>query len=108
MLTNLASEHPTLAATAAELLAEVGDWSHEVRPAAGAPAWTHHGEFTERTAQLASHLEAALELTDANRIPSALAVVRTAPEHHLLDRLRLLADRYEETARPTDSELLEG
>jgi len=107
MLTNLAFEHPTLTATATEVLARLGDWPREVGPASGASAWTHHGEFAERTVQLGSHLEAALALADDGRVPSALAVARTALEHHLLDRLLLLADRYEEIVRPTDPERLD-
>lgn len=106
-LANLTTEHPTLAATAAELLAHVDRWSDEVLPAQSASAWVHHGEFARRTEQLAGHLEATLALAEEGRFPSAFAVARTALEHHLLDRLLLLADRYEEIVRPPDPELVE-
>jgi hypothetical protein len=106
-LANLTTEHPTLAATAAELLAHVDLWSDEVRSAQGASAWVHHGEFARRTEQLAGHLEATIALAEEGRFPSAFAVARTALEHHLLDRLLLLADRYEEIVQPLDPELLE-
>ncbi|HZA87730.1 MAG TPA: hypothetical protein VE466_12710 [Acidimicrobiales bacterium] len=78
-----------------------------MRPAPGANAWTHHGDFAARTEQLAGHLEATLALAEEGRFPSALALARTALEHHLLDRLLLLADRYEEIVRPPEPELLE-
>jgi hypothetical protein len=104
----LHTEHPTLAATADDLLGRMHRWSHEVRPAPGANAWTHHGELAERTEQLAGHLGAILALADDGRFPSALVVARTSLEHHLLDRLILLADRYEEIVRPTDPQLLDG
>jgi hypothetical protein len=51
--------------------------------------------------------ETTLALAEEGRFPSAFAVARTALEHHLLDRLLLLADRYEEIVRPLDPELLE-
>jgi hypothetical protein len=106
-LANLTTEHPTLAATAAELLAHVDRWSDEVLPAQSASAWVHHGEFARRTEQLPGHLEGTLALAEEGRFPSAFAVARTALEHHLLDRLLLLADRYEEIVRPSDPELVE-
>lgn len=62
----------------------------------------HHNQFAERTAQLAKHLDAVLVLADRGRHQSALALARTVLEHHLLDRLLLLADRYEEIFRPED------
>ena len=52
-LANLSTEHPTLAATAGELLAHVDRWSDEVLPAQSAGAWVHHGEFARRIEQLA-------------------------------------------------------
>jgi hypothetical protein len=105
--TNLTTEHPTLGATATRLVGLLGRWSAEVRPATGASSWTHHRDLAERTAQLASHLEATLVLAEDAWFPSAFVVARTALEHHLLDRLLLLADRYEEIVRPPDQELLD-
>jgi hypothetical protein len=106
-LANLSTEHPTLTATATDVLASMGRWSDEVRPAPGANTWAHHGDFAARTEQLAGHLEATLALAEEGRFPSALAVARTALEHHQVDRLVLLADRYEEIVRPPEPELLE-
>jgi hypothetical protein len=105
-LTNLTTEHPTLGATATHLVGLVGRWSAEVRSAPGASAWTHHRDLAERTEQLASHLEATLVLAEEARFPPAFVVARTALEHHLLDRLLLLADRYEEILTPPDSGVL--
>lgn len=56
-----------------------------------------HSDHAQRARQLADHLRAVLVLTDARRYPSALVVVRAALEHHLMDRLIFLANRYVET-----------
>ncbi len=53
-----------------------------------------HTEFERRVAQLAQHLRAAQLLSDHRLYPSALVVIRAALEHHLMDRLILLANRY--------------
>lgn len=70
--------------------------------APGGSAWMQHYQFAERTQYLAHHLAAILELADSGRHHSSLVVARTALEHHLLDRLLLLADRYVEVIRPDD------
>jgi hypothetical protein len=53
-----------------------------------------HMDHANRTRQLAGHLRAVLALSDARHYPSALALVRVALEHHLMDRLIFLATRY--------------
>ncbi len=56
-----------------------------------------HLDFAKRAKQLADHLRAVTQLSEGHRYPSALVVVRAALEHHLMDRLILLANRYVET-----------
>jgi hypothetical protein len=66
-----------------------------------------HMDHAKRVGQLAHHLRAALLLSDARYYPSALVVIRSALEHHLMDRLILLATRHivvVKGARRTDSE----
>ena len=98
----LRAEHPTLASVAFEMLDLISDISNLVHPAPEGSVWMQHIEFADRSEELAEHLRSALLLSESRLFPSALAVTRTALEHHLLDRLLLLADRYEETIRPVD------
>jgi hypothetical protein len=56
-----------------------------------------HVDHAKRARQLADHLRGILALSDARRYPSALALVRAALEHHLMDRLIFLATRHVET-----------
>ena len=85
-------DHGSLPANAARLLARLegleglsdhGDMMH-----------MQHVDHARRASQLADHLRAVLALSDAGRYPSALVVVRAALEHHLMDRLIFLANRY--------------
>lgn len=99
---SLAAEHPTLTTIALELVEVLTRWSDQVVPAPGTNAWLHHIDLSNRTEDLARHLQGVLLLGEAGLFPSALALARTALEHHLLDRLMLLADRYEDIIRPTD------
>lgn len=100
-------EHPTLSGAADSLVSVLQTWHDEVHPSPGASSWLHHNQFTERSEHLAGHLSAVLTLADRGWHQSALALTRTALEHHLLDRLLLLADRYEEIVRPDDPALLQ-
>lgn len=65
----------------------------------GAGGTTHmqHLDYAKRARQLADHLRGIIELSESQRYPSALVVVRAALEHHLMDRLIFLANRYVET-----------
>jgi hypothetical protein len=60
----------------------------------GRTAHMQHMDHAKRVRQLAHHLRAVLLLSDARHYPSALVVVRAALEHHLMDRLIFLANRY--------------
>lgn len=52
-----------------------------------------HMDHAKRVRQLAEHLRAVLLLMEAHHYPSGLVVVRSALEHHLMDRLIFLATR---------------
>ena len=60
----------------------------------GDTAHMQHMDHAKRVRQLADHLRAVLLLSEANHYASALIVVRSALEHHLMDRLIFLANRY--------------
>lgn len=53
-----------------------------------------HRQFAERCGVLCDHFRGALDLSAGFRYAAALAVTRTALEHHLIDRLLFLADRW--------------
>ena len=55
-----------------------------------------HMDWIDRAGLLAGHLEAVLALEESGRYPSALAMTRVALEQYLLDRLIVLADRWEQ------------
>lgn len=59
----------------------------------GDVAHMQHMDHAARAGQLAGHLRATLLLSDAHHYPSALVVVRSALEHHLMDRLVFLANK---------------
>jgi hypothetical protein len=88
-------DHGTLPAHAERLLARLE--TLEDLSVHGRTSHMQHMDHARRTRQLADHLRAVLALSDAGRYPSALVVVRTALEHHLMDRLIFLASRYVET-----------
>lgn len=53
-----------------------------------------HLKFSTRSLLLADHLRAVLVLASERRYPSALVILRTALEHHLMDRLLFLGNRW--------------
>jgi hypothetical protein len=56
-----------------------------------------HREHAKRARQLGDHLHAVLQLLRTHHYTSALVLTRAALEHHVLDRLILLANYYVET-----------
>jgi hypothetical protein len=91
----LSAEHPTLTELAETTVDLLSNWQ---KPTGS--AWLHHDDFAQRTRRLAEHLRAALLLADSALYRPSLAIARTALEHHLLDRLILLTDRFETTEKP--------
>lgn len=67
-----------------------------------------HTEFGVRARWLGYQLAASLNLSDRFAYPAAFAVMRSALEHHLLDSLLFLADRYlQSMTGVTEAEWLE-
>ena len=60
----------------------------------GRVAHHQHSEFADRSALLAHQLRAAMALSDSGYYAPAFVAIRTALEHHLVDRLLFLANRY--------------
>jgi hypothetical protein len=91
----LTDDHDTLPAHAERLLVRLETLGrHE---AGGRVSHMQHMDYRHRAEQLADHLRAVLALNDGHRYASALVVLRTALEHHLMDRLILLSRLYLET-----------
>lgn len=88
-------DHGTLPAHAERLLVRL-EGLHGISDH-GPTMHMQHVDHAKRAGQLAEHLRSVLVLNDAHRYPSALVVVRAAVEHHLIDRLIFLANRYVET-----------
>jgi hypothetical protein len=99
-------DHGTLPAHAERMLARLegleglsvhGDTTH-----------MEHMDHAKRARQLADHLRAVLLLSGSYGYTSALVVMRTALEHHLMDRLIFLANRYVETYTGIKKEAVAG
>lgn len=85
--------HGTLPAHAERLLRRVE--SLHAQSVHGRSVHMQHVDHAKRAQQLAEHLRGVLALSDGHR--GALALVRAALEHHLMDRLVFLATRHIET-----------
>ena len=85
-------DHGTLPAHAERMLTRV-EGLHALS-VHGPAMHMQHVDHAKRAGQLANHLRSVLVLSDARLYPSALVVVRAALEHHLMDRLILLANRH--------------
>lgn len=88
-------DHGLLPAHAERMLARLETLDNLAVP--GRVEHMQHRDHSRRTRQLADHLRAIVALSDAGRYASALVVVRAALEHHLIDRLIFLANRWVET-----------
>lgn len=100
------SEHSELARTAEILVEHLAD--SRTRLLSGEVAHGQHYEFAERAWSLHVHLRGALALFGGHLYPSAFAVLRTALEHHVVDHLLFLGNRYKRTvANVTDETLAE-
>jgi hypothetical protein len=90
-----ADDHGTLPLYAERLLRYLAEI--EGRCAHGPTMHMQHVDHANRARQLGNHLEAAVQLSGSRHYPSSLVVIRAALEHHLMDRLIFLANRYVET-----------
>jgi hypothetical protein len=88
----LDNNHGDLPRHADILLDRVGGLSSLFAPAE--VAHDQHRRSAERCVVLGDHLKGALDLSARFRYAAALGLTRTALEHHLIDRLLFLADRW--------------
>ena len=86
------NDHGTLPAHAERLLRRLETIDALTIP--GRVGHQQHSDHAKRLHQLAHHLRAVLKLSESRHYASALVVVRSALEHHLMDRLILLANRH--------------
>lgn len=85
-------DHGVLPTHADQLLARLE--TIETLTVPGPVGHMQHSDHAKRLRQLAHHLRAVLRLSESHHYPSALAVARSGLEHHLVDRLILLANRH--------------
>ena len=85
-------ENRPLLAAAAAVIDDLATFRARLRP--GRVAHQQHNEFAERTLSLATYLQSAVRLCEVDLYPSAFAVLRSALEHHLVDRLLFVGSRY--------------
>lgn len=85
-------EHGVLLASAESLLADLKEFKARFRET----RHSHliHSDFADRALSLETYLAAALNLAIANSYMPALALLRSALEHQLVDQLLFLARRY--------------
>src|SRR5438477_8527333 len=88
----MAQEHGVLLASAETLLAEIKDFQQRFRETR--VSYQIHADFAERALSLGEYLSAALSLAMANSYMPALALLRSALEHQLVDQLLFLGRRY--------------
>ncbi len=63
-----------------------------------------HSVFAQRAESLGRYLRAAVSLSEQLLYPQAFALLRSALEHHFLDRLLFFANRYEQVTDPVDED----
>lgn len=85
-------DHGTLPAHAERLLRRLE--TIESLSVHGRVGHQQHNDYAQRAHELAHHLRAVLQLSESRHYASALIVVRSALEHHLMDRLILLANHH--------------
>lgn len=90
----LRDEDASLLDTAHGLLKLLADAEHSLEY--GTSQFYPHTEWAHRVAWLHGHLTAACRLLEQHNYAPALALIRVGLEHHLLDRLLFLGDRYAE------------
>jgi hypothetical protein len=85
-------DHGTLSGHAERLVERLERLRRQFNP--GRVGHQQHSELAERSGLLAHELRAAMALSDSGYYAPAFVAIRTALEHHLVDRLLFLANRY--------------
>jgi hypothetical protein len=88
----LTREHESLLGSATDVVDDLFGFQGRLRRSR--VAHHQHDVFAERARSLAIYLSSALRLADADEYVSAYAVLRAALEHHLVDRLLFVGNRY--------------
>lgn len=98
----LDDQHQQLWTSAQELLALLGRVPERLD--SGEVAHAQHYQFAQRAVWLGYHLSAAMDLNRTFAYPSAFTVLRPALEHHVIDLLLFLGDRYRQVFDGVSSE----
>lgn len=88
----LIREHANLVHSATDVVGDVFGFQGRLRR--GRIAHHEHDVFAERARSLAIYLSSALRLAEVDEYISAYAILRAALEHHLVDRLLFVGNRY--------------
>lgn len=88
----MAQEHGVLLAAAETLLTELRDFRLRFRETRA--SYTIHADFADRALSLETYLSASLSLAIDGSYMPALAILRSALEHQLVDQLLFLARLY--------------
>jgi hypothetical protein len=91
----LEQEHGTLLAAARKAVAELDQFDGRLDPL-GDVSYGQHYEFAMRARWLSYVLDAALNLLGSDAYPACFSVLRSALEHHVVDLLLFLGDRYQQ------------
>jgi hypothetical protein len=88
----ITDEHPILLNAAVAVMDDLRTFRQRLRY--GRVAHQEHDDFAERALSLKIYLSSALRLCEDDHYTSAFAVLRSALEHHLTDRLLFVGRRY--------------
>ena len=91
----LEEDHGPLLAAARKAVSELDQFHGRLDPL-GAVSYGQHYEFAMRSRWLSYVLGAALDLLDSDAYPACFSVLRSALEHHVVDLLLFLGDRYQQ------------
>jgi hypothetical protein len=86
-------EHGGLLNRALDMITELEGFDRRLQSNAGV-AYAQHFDFAARALGLRLYLKPALDLAASGEYMPAFAILRSALEHHLVDRLIFLATRY--------------
>ena len=92
MVDRFSQEHGELLAAAGRLLSHLECVGDRIR-SLDDTSYGHHDRLANRAKSLASYLRGALHLAQGGLYLPAFAVVRSAFEHHFIDKLMMLAQR---------------
>src|SRR5260370_41526178 len=95
-------DHPVLVASAQNLLGDLVGF--ERRLTTPGMEYAHHYKYARRAEELQRQLEAALVLCELDLYAPAFAVLRSALEQILFDRLMFAATRYRRRTLPVTKE----